>query len=697
MRLHLTILMLALIAIVSVHQICLASVEPFSFAVVTDSHILTRKAIDDYTAVLSHIKCMGDTISFVIHTGDITSYGYPEEFEAFTTATRSVLPSTPMHVCAGNHDTRWSNTGKENFRRLIGKSNYSFDHKGLHFVIMDSSMLIEQYGHFEPKDLSWLRKDLASLPEGTPAIIAFHHPPFHENLFIDNEHDFLDTIAPFNVPLILCGHTHTNATWRVNGTTIYTSDATLQRLGYSLAEVTGDTITLYSSKAGTDTLKNVVRVPLQKRPAPKISIEPLDTTTSFTLVVRAEGFEKAAYMLDFHRGLAPLKTIADGMFAEQLPWRELPEGMHQVIITLESPTHGEWHRRMHFLIGDYRCKVVFSVPTGGALQSSPVIQGDRIVFGSNDENVYCVDSKSGAILWRHRTGAEVIAIPAIFDNTAVVGSLDGTMYALSLKDGGIRWKNDVGAPIPGSALVTDTAVIFGAGDYILRSLDRQTGSLQWTFSTGRLIKMRPAHAEGRVLFGSWDGFFYCLNEQDGSLLWKQKMSEGMTFAPATSNPVVSGNKVIFVTHDYVTHCFDITDGRELWSYPNTDSTRPSYSSGTLWEDTVVYGSITGHVVAFGVQDGGLRFATPLTLLGTEDPIFDSSPAIWNDTAFVGSVGSYVYGINCKNGDVTWRFSLQDGSIFSSPLVADGIIYVGTNGGRLSAIQLEGSISTGGVD
>ncbi len=675
-----------LVLFIIVSAVSAAPEEPFTFAHVTDTHILTQSSVDDYLSVLERLKAMDDKISFILNTGDLTSYGYPEEFVAYTSATKAVFPDKKIYAASGNHDTRWSNAGKQNFRNLIGPTNQRFDFNGVHFVILDSSMLLEQYGHFEEKDLRWLEEDLQQQPPGTPTILAFHHPPYLPSLFIDNEYELLKIIEQYNVPLILCGHTHTKTLYHINGMHFYIADSTLGRRGFSLIEIGQEGIDIYSGISTTDTLTHDAHILLEKPPSPQIDIEPINATTSYTMVVTAPGIEEVLYALDVKRSFIPLKEIRNGVFAEQVPYQDLPPGNHRIVFKLVSPTYGEWRKTATFSIPAPESRIVYSVPSLGAIQSSPIESGENIVYGSNDGNVYCVNKAEGKVRWTFKTGAEVVAVPAIVEETVYIGSLDGNFYAISLQEGNELWRYVVGSPVLASALVTRDKIFFGAGDYKMRCLERKTGTLTWEFPTGRLIKMRPASAEGKVFFGSWDGFFYCLDDEDGSLVWKKQISKTSLYAPATSNPVITSDKIIFVSHNYITHCLDTETGKELWNYPNTDTTRPSYSSPALYNDAVFLGSITGHLDSFAVEDGTLRFATLLQSLGSRDLIFDSSPAVFAGTAFVGSVGGNLYGVDCETGKMTWQFSLQDGAIFSSPTVHDGILYVGTNGGSLYAID-----------
>ncbi len=69
--------------------------------------------------------------------------------------------------------------GKKLFEEHFGKTYYSFDHKGVHFVVLDSIRITADRayeGRVDDVQLQWLAADLKALPAGTPIIVAVHIP-----------------------------------------------------------------------------------------------------------------------------------------------------------------------------------------------------------------------------------------------------------------------------------------------------------------------------------------------------------------------------------------------------------------------------------------------------------------------------------------------------------------------------------------
>ena len=61
--------------------------------------------------------------------------------------------------------------------------------------------------------------------------------------------------------------------------------------------------------------------------------------------------------------------------------------------------------------------------TEGSINTSPVIVDDVIYFGSNDSYVYALDLKTGKELWKYKTeGWQLISSPAVSDGVVFIGS-----------------------------------------------------------------------------------------------------------------------------------------------------------------------------------------------------------------------------------------------------------------------------------
>ena len=124
--------------------------------------------------------------------------------------------------------------GKKFFEDHFGRLYYSFDHRGVHFVVLDSigiTAVREYEGRVDGDQIAWLGRDLAGLAPGTPVVVVSHIPlvtafdsyvpasmppvPAGKTRVL-NATDVVATFAGHNVLGVLQGHTHINETvvWR---------------------------------------------------------------------------------------------------------------------------------------------------------------------------------------------------------------------------------------------------------------------------------------------------------------------------------------------------------------------------------------------------------------------------------------------------------------------------------------------------
>ena len=102
--------------------------------------------------------------------------------------------------------------------------------------------------------------------------------------------------------------------------------------------------------------------------------------------------------------------------------------------------------------------------TAGSFFSSPAVDEKRVVIGSRDKLVHCVDRSSGEKIWTFQTRNDVDSSPVLCRNKVVVGSNDGRLYVLDLKTGELIWSYEIGAGIFGSPAVTGGQIFVGAED-----------------------------------------------------------------------------------------------------------------------------------------------------------------------------------------------------------------------------------------
>jgi 3',5'-cyclic AMP phosphodiesterase CpdA len=224
-----------------------AALADFRFVQTSDTHVAADTGPDSHAAtdreLWAEMSNLSPAPKFTANTGDTVEAGRDEEYANYRKSISESL-KVPHHDATGNHDIRWNPLGKEGFVKGTGQPLWqSWDYENIHFVLLDSTVLLQHWGHFDQKELDWLKSDLEKVGPEKPVIIGFHHWIGRETVQVDNEQQLMDLVKPYNVRLWLQGHGHAAIEWNVNGTPA-TMQTGLYQGGYMTVDVTNDTLTL---------------------------------------------------------------------------------------------------------------------------------------------------------------------------------------------------------------------------------------------------------------------------------------------------------------------------------------------------------------------------------------------------------------------------------------------------------------------
>lgn len=96
--------------------------------------------------------------------------------------------------------------------------------------------------------------------------------------------------------------------------------------------------------------------------------------------------------------------------------------------------------------------------------SSPAVTDTRIVVGSRDRRIDCIDRKTGERIWVARTRGRVDGSPVVVGDRVLIGCADGRLYMLRLEDGSEAWSYDLGAAIRTTPAISAGRVLVGGSD-----------------------------------------------------------------------------------------------------------------------------------------------------------------------------------------------------------------------------------------
>jgi outer membrane protein assembly factor BamB len=228
----------------------------------------------------------------------------------------------------------------------------------------------------------------------------------------------------------------------------------------------------------------------------------------------------------------------------------------------------------------------------------------RIVVGSYDNKLHCIDAQSGEPLWVYETANYVNGTPAVVGERIIFGGCDGVVHVVSADGRGLA-RVTVGEDchIAGSVAVAGGSVYFGHyGNRFVR-IDLDTGRTLWTYPDERYpFFSSPALGDDRVVFGCRDKRLHCAAVDDGRPLWQVE-----TRRKVDGSPVICGDKVVFGSADGTLYLVRLSDGGIVWTY---DIGQSIFSSPAVAGGTILIGANDGRLYAFGSAPGAKEASTP---------------------------------------------------------------------------------------
>lgn len=182
-------------------------------------------------------------------------------------------------------------------------------------------------------------------------------------------------------------------------------------------------------------------------------------------------------------------------------------------------------------------KRLWRVLLRGRSESSPLLAGDKLIFGTESGDVLAMSPRNGRVLWRYHAGGKVKAGVARNGPTLFVGDYSGKLHAIALRSGRRRWVRNLGGSLYSTPAVAYGRVFVGNIDGSVSAVGEQTGRIAWRRRADGYVYSSPAVAPvaGRgptVFIGSYGGKLYALDARSGRPRWIRdvggKISGGIT-------------------------------------------------------------------------------------------------------------------------------------------------------------------------
>lgn len=184
-------------------------------------------------------------------------------------------------------------------------------------------------------------------------------------------------------------------------------------------------------------------------------------------------------------------------------------------------------------------------------------------------------------------------------------------------------------------------------------------------------------------------------------LWDARVGDGAGVSGVRMRPTVVDGVLYAASTDGSLAAFNAETGKSLWSKSTPQSgwfdwlpwghkQRPDarYAGGPAVDgDLLVVGTLDGHVYGLNSKDGSPRWEA------TVNSEVITPPVVIGDTVLVRGQDGRVNALNAKDGSRTWVYDQGTVPLLSvrgnGPLlVANGVVFFGTDDGKLVALRLD---------
>ena len=605
----------------------------FSLAHITDTHVVVEEVAMKWGGVMPgdsgeilarDLRQLVDEAApdLIIASGDLTNLGTLAELRSFQKAIQSI--QTPVIPVFGGHDgneerfaAEGDGTFTRNYEEVLGPTYYSFDRGGRHFVLYAQEDYFFSEADQRRKE-RWLWEDLALQPKEREIVLVMHTPP---------RLAFLQQLAAYNVTLLMHGHWHSSKVFTHGRTTV----ASAPPLGFGGIDTSSRGYRL--ARFGEDGLE---------------------------LELRALG--RASPTFEDPKDVAPGKAQTP----LRLLWeQELPSGLHR---------------------------------------AAPIHSGRDLLLSLQDEDhrgragVYCVDADTGKRNWQVRTDASVKnSVAAEEKGRCAAVSVTGRVYCLDSKSGEVLWQ----AELPGypdrwiytSPAVADETVYAGAksgyGAYDLR-----TGAQQWYTALEGAVDLADPIGDHWACYASPQVYqdllivlvqrrgLLALSREDGEIAWERQLGVEYHYAA----PALAGDLLVTGGDPGKLAVLDARSGEILWHLPVLEA---EYPNGLTVEDGRIYVTTPeGQVGCHDLSTGELRWK-----FQCGDDLLDmvpyrrgirsilARPIVYRDLVIICGCDGGMYMLDALSGECKSRMRF-DTPVTAPPCLVEGGFCVGTRDGRL---------------
>jgi outer membrane protein assembly factor BamB len=361
----------------------------------------------------------------------------------------------------------------------------------------------------------------------------------------------------------------------------------------------------------------------------------------------------------------------------------------------------------HLAVGESP-QVIWNADVGRGSSSSRILTAPPVVA---EGKVFAKDAESTVTAYSADTGQKIWSVTlkpekardadefggglAYYGDRLFVTTGFAVVYSLEAATGKEIWNSQVSAPVRGAPLVFNDRVFAISIDNKLHALAAVDGQDLWSFTglqemSGYVGGNSPSASGDIVVAPFTSGELVGLRLDTGRTVWNESLVGPRREARAFGNladirgrPVIDRGMVLAMGSAGTVAAIDLRSGQRLWE-KNIGGSQTPWAAGRF----VYVVTSSADVVCLERDTGKVKWVTPLTQYRDEkrhDPILWAGPVLAGDRLLVGGTTGELLALSPYSGEIIGKINIGN-PIRLAPVVANRVIYVLTDNGRLFALR-----------
>ena len=547
----------------------LISAQEYKFAWISDIHTGYPTAEADLDSVVGLINSF-DEIEFVIASGDIAEKGKVSELEKAKSILDKL--KMPYHIIPGNHDTKWSETGTVGFSDVFGDDKFSFIKNNTLFLGVNSGIPMRGGGgHFKPEDLKWIKSNIERKDIYDEIFITVHHPPDSSidnwfklnNILYDEKYSFIFTGHGHNNKI----HNFNGIKGATGRSTLSQGK---DSYGFTIVRNSPDSLFFY--EVGKDpipelwaSINKTDTADIDYIDSAKFFLSDsidllwkadLNATLSAPLLT----WKDKLYSADLSGILACFDSTGNILwdydaFGNVISRPAIADGIIAVgnvrgdLSTLNAETGEQF---LSIGLDDAITSQLITIDYKGSKQLMMPKQTNSnaaVVIGTSSGKLYCYDLETLQELWINESAEGMIETrPLYIEDKIIFGSWDGYLYCIDARNGTLIWKwteNDNFYYSPAAVVPhTDGKNIFvSTPDKFVSAVDLLLGKTVWLKELQSWESLGISEDSSAIFVKSFMDDFYLVSAKDGEIISNWDINYGLDTMP--SEPVEIDGNILF--------------------------------------------------------------------------------------------------------------------------------------------------------